>query len=79
MEIKELQAKYGISDEDLKILLEIYKAETLREAYSNAGKKGGAANLKKGKEYFSRIGKLGLAKRYSRSRKDKGIGRINGK
>lgn len=31
------------------------------------GKRGGLATKKKGREYYQRIGKLGLAKRYNKS------------
>ena len=77
MELKELQLKYGISDRDFKILLEIYKEQALKEAYSAAGKKGGAKNVEKGREYFQRISKLGLEARWKKhpERKDKGKGR----
>lgn len=77
MELKELQIKYGISDEDFKILLGIYREEAVREAYSKAGKKGGGKTKLKGREYFQRISKLGLEARWKNNlgRKDKGVAR----
>jgi len=77
MELNELKEKYGISDKDFKILLGIYREEAVREAYSKAGKKGGGKNKEKGREYFQRIGKLGLEARWKNNpgRKDKGVAR----
>lgn len=77
MELNELKEKYGISDKDFKILLGIYREQALREAYSTAGKKGGSKNKLKGREYFQRIGKLGLEARWKKHtvRSDKGKGK----
>ena len=70
MELKELQKKYGISDEDFNTLLQIYAKNAVRDAYSKAGKKGGGNLLKKrGKEYFKRISKLAVAAKRSHKNK----------
>lgn len=66
MELEELKQKYKITDKDFETLSEIYREETVRKIYAEAGKKGGDKNKKKGREYFSRIGKLGAKRRYGK-------------
>lgn len=46
--------------------MKVKKKEYTREDFVLWGKKSGAINKKKGKKYFSEIGKLGAKKRWSK-------------